>query len=95
MFMRSLFSKWVLIENALVFSLVSHGFGALVNVLANLALIPAFGGQGAAVATLLSYAASSYFFLFFFAKTRPLALKMSKSLLLPARVILARGKIWA
>lgn len=95
MFMRSLFSKWVLIENALVFSLVSHGFGALVNVLANLALIPVFGGQGAAVATLLSYAASSYFFLFFFAKTRPLALKMSKSLLLPVRVILARGKIWA
>jgi Na+-driven multidrug efflux pump len=89
-----LFSKWVLIEDALFYSLFSHGFGALINILLNLFLVPSFGGQGAAVATLLSYACSSYIFLFFFLKTRPLAVKMTKSFLLPARIVLTRGRIW-
>jgi O-antigen/teichoic acid export membrane protein len=94
-FMRALFSKWMFIEDALMFSLVSHGFGAIVNVLLNIILIPKFGGQGAALATLFSYAASSYFALFFYAKTRPLALIMSKSLILPFRLIIYRGETWA
>ena len=94
MFMRAMFSKWVFIEDALFFSLISHGSGALVNVLINLVLIPRFGGQGAAIATLFSYAASSYFFLFFYSKTRPLAVQMSKSFLLPLRLIMYRNKVW-
>lgn len=95
MFMRALVSKWVLIEDALVFSLVSHGFGAIVNVVLNALLIPSFDGQGAAVATLCSYAASSYFFLFFYSTTRPLAIKMSRSFLLPVRLIRYGRKAWA
>ena len=95
MFMRALFSKWVLIEDALYFSLISHGFGAVVNVLLNLILIPRFSGQGAALATLFSYAVSSYFFLFLHSKTRPLAFKMSKSLILPLRLLVYRRKVWA
>lgn len=95
MFMRALFSKWILIENALHFSLISHGFGALVNVLLNLILIPRFEGRGAALATLFSYAASSYFILFIHSKTRPLAKKMSKSLIFPLRFAIQRGKVWA
>lgn len=95
MFMRAMFSKWVFIEDALFFSLISQGGGALVNVLINLVLIPRFGGQGAAVATLFSYATSSYFFLFFYPKTRPLAVQMSKSFLLPLRLIMYRNKVWA
>ncbi len=95
MFMRALFSKWVLIEDALYFSLFSHGVGAVINVIMNLGLIPAYGGRGAAVATLFSYAASSYFILFFCAKTRPLAVKMSRAFILPLRMIVSRGKPWA
>ncbi len=95
MFQRAMFSKWVFIEDALYFSLVSHGSGAVVNVLLNLILIPHLGGQGAAIATLFSYAISSYFFLFLYSKTRPLAAKMSKSFLLPLRLIIYRSKIWA
>ena len=95
MFMRAMFSKWVFIEDALYFSLVSHGIGAMVNVLINLVLIPRFGGKGAAVATLFSYAASSYFFLFLYSKTRPIAGKMSRSFLLPLRLMMYRNKIWA
>ena len=95
MFMRAMFSKWVFIEDALFFSLISHGSGAVLNVLLNLILIPNFGGKGTAVATLLSYAASSYFFLFFYPKTRPLAVKMSKSIILPLRLIVYRSRTWA
>ena len=59
-FMRAAFSKWILIENALVFSLITQGAGALVNVLLNYLLIPRFGVQGAAYATLISYAFASF-----------------------------------
>jgi O-antigen/teichoic acid export membrane protein len=88
MFMRVLFSKWIFIENVLMFSLISHGFGALVNVILNIYFIPNWGGRGAAITTLISYAASSYFFLFFHSKTRPLALIMSKSFILPIRLVM-------
>jgi O-antigen/teichoic acid export membrane protein len=87
MFMNALFGKWIFIEDALYFSLVSNGSGALVNVLLNYILIPLFGGNGAAIATLISYATSSYFFLFLYPKTRPLAAKMSKSFLLQINYI--------
>jgi len=93
MFMWAFFSKWAFIEDALYFALASDGTGALMNVLLNYILIPRFGGRGAAIATLFSYATSSYFFLFFYSKTRPLAAKMSKSFLLPFRLIIYRNKI--
>ncbi len=34
-FMRALFSRWTLIEDALVFSLLTQGFGAVVNIVLN------------------------------------------------------------
>lgn len=94
MFMRALFSKWILIENLLYFSLISHGLGALMNILINLLLIPEMGGQGAAISTLISYATASYFFLFFFKRTRAVAYKMSMSFLFPFRFAAAVNKIW-
>jgi len=94
MFMRALLSKWIIIENVLYFSIISQGSGALMNVLINIFLIPHFEGQGAAIATLCSYATSSYLFLFFYSKTRPLAFIMSKSILFPLRLIIFGNKIW-
>ena len=73
-------------EDLIPFSLYSHGLGALVNVGLNLLLIKPYGGYGAAVATLFSYAAASYFILFLSSRTRPIAIMMSKSLLLPIRM---------
>jgi len=87
-FMRGLFSKWVLIENLLSFSLFTHGLGALTNIALNLLLIKWYAGYGAAFATLVSYAVASYFSLFFFARTRNFARIMTKSLLLPFSFIL-------
>jgi len=84
-FMRAAFSKWILIENVLMFSLITQGFGALANVGLNFLLIPQYGGEGAAYATLLSYAMASYISLFFYSKSRTVFWMMSKAMLSPLR----------
>jgi len=82
-FMRALFSKWILTEELLKASLMTQGGGAILNILANLLLIPYMGIKGAAIATLISYIGASYFILFFHRLTRPQAVMMSKALLYP------------
>ncbi len=82
-FMRAVFSKWILIENALEFSLITQGLGALTNIVLNWLLIPGYGGKGAAAATLISYATASYISLFFYKKSRPIFWMMTRSFLLP------------
>lgn len=84
-FMRALFSRWIHIERVLIFSFISQGAGALSNVALNLMFIPSYGAEGAAVATLISYAAASYLSLVVYDRTRPVFWMMSKSLLLPFR----------
>lgn len=84
-FMRAALSKWILITDMLVFSMVTQGLGALVNILLNYYLIPMYGGEGAAWATLLSYAMASYGALLVSSKTRPVFWMMSKALLAPLR----------
>lgn len=85
-FMRQAFSKWILIENALQFSMITQGMGALINVLLNFILIPKYEAVGAAVATLLSYATASYIVLAFYTKSRPIFWMMSRSLISPVRI---------
>ena len=84
-FMRILFTKWIVIENLLMFSMLTHGLGALFNVTLNYWLIPNYGGVGASYATLFSYATSSYLALFFYSKTRPVFWMMTKSIFSPIR----------
>ncbi len=84
-FMRALFSKWIIIEDVLMFSLITQGFGALTNVVLNLILIPHYGVYGAAIATLLSYAMASYLVLIFYTKTREVFWMMTKAILSPFR----------
>jgi len=89
-FMRALLSKWFITEGLLKFSLVTHGVGALINIIINWLLIPSMGGEGAAIASLISYAAASYFALFLSSKTRPMAVVMTKSMFLPLRYVLRK-----
>lgn len=91
-FMRALLSKWLLAENLLVFSLVTHGIGAIINIGLNLWLIPMYHGIGAAIATVISYAFASYVVLFFHSSTWPMAIIMTKSLFFPVRIILSQIK---
>jgi len=79
-FMRALFSRWILIENVLVFSLITQGFGAVVNIVLNYFWINQYGVMGAAYATLISYASSSFFALLFYRKTRPIFWMMCKAI---------------
>ncbi|WP_333796491.1 flippase [Rheinheimera sp.] len=69
-FVRALISQHLIITGNEPLSLLSHGVGAILNVLLNLWLIPIYGIEGAAWATLISYAYASFFFLFCSGKTR-------------------------
>jgi O-antigen/teichoic acid export membrane protein len=84
-FMRAVLSKWLIANDALKYSLLTHGAGTLVNVGLNLWLIPRYGAVGAAVGTIISYAAASWITLFLFPRTRPVAIMMTRALLIPMR----------
>lgn len=84
-FMRALFSRWILIEGALMFSLITQGMGALFNIGLNFLLIPGYGAEGAAMATVVSYAIASYGALLLHRKTRPVFFMMTRSLFSPFR----------
>lgn len=72
LFVRTAVSRWLIIENLFIFSLVSHGFGAAVNVAMNLALIPGLGIVGAAISSVASYATSGLLFLLISRRSRPM-----------------------
>ena len=84
-FMRALIRRWIHLENALFLSVFLASIGTIVNALSNFLLIPQFGGIGAAVATLISYAMSSYVVLLFHPKSRPLFFKITMSVIAPYR----------
>ena len=79
-FLRAAFSRWILIENMLIFSLLTQGAGALINIVLNMILIPKFSGEGAALATLVSYATASFISLLVSSRTRPVFFMMLKTL---------------
>lgn len=89
-FMRAGLSKWLIVEDLFIFSLVTHGAGAIVNIGLNIVLIPLWGGNGAAIATVISYAIASYGALAFHDLTRPAAKMMTRALAGPFRAV-----VWA
>lgn len=80
-FLGSASSQFLLAEGFTLISFSRTAFGALVNVLLNLWLIPIYGALGASIATLIAYA-SSTFFILAFPHTREQGLRMLKSLFL-------------
>lgn len=86
-FMRALLSKWLIAEGLLKFSLLTHGIAAIVNVVLNYLWIPQFGIEGAAWATLISYALSSYIVLWSNRKTLSMAKIMTKTITFPYRFL--------
>ena len=86
-FMRALLSKWLITENLLKLSMVSQILGAIVNIALNLKLIPLFGPLGAAYATIISYAVAGYIVLFLHRDLWPMAKVVSKSIVLPVRLM--------
>ncbi|MDE3271252.1 flippase [Pseudoalteromonas sp. G4] len=80
-FHRAIFSKWLINEKLYKFSLVSHVSGALVNITLNMLLIPLYGIQGAAWASVFAYGTSGLLILFINKKTRVFAYTTVKSYL--------------
>lgn len=84
-FMRAVLSRWLLAEDLMRLSLLTHAGGAILNVGVNLLLIPRYGAIGAAWATVISYAAAGWGMLFVAPRTRPIAWMMARALVLPVR----------
>jgi len=93
-FLRAIASKWLIAEDLYIFSLVSHGVGAVLNIVLNLFMIPLWGGMGAAVATVIAYAGASYLFTFCSRRTWPMGRMMTEAILWPLFLPLAlwRGR---
>ncbi|ADE35619.1 flippase [Methanohalophilus mahii] len=63
-------SKWLIIENLEKFALYRTMIGALCNVVLNLMLIPKYGIEGAATATVISYFIAAYLSMLFIGPTQ-------------------------
>lgn len=85
-FMRKALSKWIIAEDLYIFSMITHGVGALANVGLNFFLIPSMEGYGAAIATVISYATASYLALFLDRRTWGAARMMTLAILAPVRL---------
>lgn len=76
---------WIMAERRARLNLYRSLLGLVVNLLANLALIPQYGATGAAVGTLISFVAAYFLYDFFVPSMRPMALiKMRALLVWPA-----------
>jgi O-antigen/teichoic acid export membrane protein len=86
MFMRELFGKWLVIEDLYVYSFMTHLAGALLNVILNFVLIPHAQEIGAAVATVISYAAAGLLSALVFPRTRCAGWMMVRAMTAPLRL---------
>jgi len=82
-FMGTILSKTLIIEGIYIFSLIRHALGAVVNIALNLILIPKYGGVGASIATVVSYATASYLSSFIYRPTFRSGTQMTRALLQP------------
>jgi len=73
-------SRWFIIENLQMLTLQKTFYGMITNIILNFILIPKYGIQGAAFATLVSQATSAYVTDFFYIKTRKVFYMKSKSI---------------
>jgi len=80
-FLGAASSQYLIAENFNKLTFIRTGFGAVVNIVLNLILIPHMGMMGAAIATLVAYA-SATFFIIFIPKVNDQAIMMFKSLFL-------------
>jgi len=64
-------SRWIVIENLQMYALYRTGLGVLINISANVILIPKYGSLGAAIGTLISQVLATYMFDILTHQTRP------------------------
>lgn len=86
-FMGTVLGRAIIAEDRRRFELVRHSAGAILNVTLNLVLIPRYGGVGAALATVISYAFASYFACLFYPPAHFHLRLMTRALLWPLRLL--------
>jgi O-antigen/teichoic acid export membrane protein len=69
-YIGELFSRWLIISNNTYLSIYRHLLGLTINLLLNYLLIPIYGIEGAAIATLVAYVFSVIIFSVFSTKAR-------------------------
>jgi PST family polysaccharide transporter len=90
-FIGVVLQKWFLAEGLLLSSFWRHLLGAAVNVVLNLLLIPLYGGVGAAIATLVSYAVANLLACFMGRRTFTVGCWMLHAILTPQRMVSSRS----
>ncbi len=80
-FLGAASGQYLIAENLNKLTFIRTGFGAIINIVLNLILIPKMGMMGAAVATLIAYA-SAAFFILAIPKVNSQGIMMLKSLFL-------------
>ena len=75
--------SWFIVEHLQKLAFYRTLFGGLVNICLNLFLIPKYGIEGAAVATVISQACATLFFDFYNPRTRPIFWMKLKALVRP------------
>ncbi|MBE9224335.1 flippase [Phormidium sp. LEGE 05292] len=73
-------SIWIIAEGYTTFALITTCCGAAMNIGLNFWLIPAYGGNGAAIATVISYAFTDYVLCFVYPPARQLGWIMTRAL---------------
>jgi O-antigen/teichoic acid export membrane protein len=76
-------NSFLLLKNLTIYTLYFTSSGAIINLTMNYYLIPIYGGLGAAVSTVVSYAFSAFGSTFFVKELRPLGMVMISSFFSP------------
>ncbi|MBL1188695.1 flippase, partial [Escherichia coli] len=92
-FLSSASGRWYINEGLQVYALTRNIMGLAIAISLNFILIPKFGSEGAAFATLVTYYFASYLFEFFKQKTRISFLQKSKSLWVIGAILRIRKAI--
>lgn len=79
-------SQWLMAENLTQLSFACTFLGTVINIALNFWLIPQSGGVGAAIATVISYAVSSYFTCIVYPRMFDTAWMLTKALFVPLRI---------
>lgn len=79
-------SKWLVAENLAQFNFATTSLGAITNIVLNIWLIPSLGGQGAAIATVISYAVATHIACLFYPPIFKTGWMLTKALFVPFRI---------
>jgi O-antigen/teichoic acid export membrane protein len=79
-------TQWLMAENLTKLSFACTSWGAVVNLILNLWLIPLYEGSGAAIATVISYGVSSHLACIIYPKMLATGWMLTKALFVPLRI---------